>query len=113
MTSDQRRAPRFETDLPVQLSGSDGDALGNLRNLSVSGAAIEFDPTLGKPKILFEIGDSVGLRVDPQADAGPETHGIVVRRDADGIAVKFNQVEDEMMAGILPTIRRAAKRDVT
>jgi hypothetical protein len=111
MTSDpanpnQRRNPRYDTDLPVQLLGGDGDVAGNLRNVSLSGAAIEFEPALGKPQVMFEIGESVDL----QTEIRP-TRGIVVRQDAGGIAIKFEKPEEDLLAEILSTVRRVIEQN--
>ena len=105
MTSDQRRDPRYETDLPVQLKGSDGGVAGNLHNVSAGGAAIEFDPALGKPQIAFEIGESVDLHTDIKS-----ARGVVVRQDAGGIAIKFEKREEELLAEILSTVRRVIEQ---
>lgn len=105
-TSDQRRAARYDTDLAVQLQGSAGDVAGSLRNVSVSGAAIEFEPALGKIPVMFEIGASVDL----QTEIKP-TRGVVVRQDVGGIAIKFEQPEEELLAEILSTVRRVIERN--
>jgi hypothetical protein len=105
-TSNKRRDPRFDADLPVQLLGRESDVAGNLRNVSVSGAAIEFDPARGESQAMFEIGDSIELRTD----AGPDARGVVVRRDENGIAVKFDKPEEDLMAEILATVRRVIEQ---
>ncbi len=105
-TSNQRRDTRYDTDLPVQLLGSDGDVAGSLRNVSLSGAAIEFLPSLGKADVVFEIGESVDL----QTEIKP-TRGVVVRQDASGIAIKFEQPEEALLAEILSTVRRVIERN--
>jgi len=109
-SADQRRAPRFDTDLPVQVAGSEGDAQGsvpgNLRNVSASGAAIEFDPALGKSQVMFEIGDSIELHTDIKP-----TRGVVVRQDAGGIAIKFDQPEEALLAQIIDTVQKLIDRD--
>jgi len=106
MSSEQRRDSRYDTDLPVHVLGSEGDVAGSLRNVSASGAAIEFEPALGKPQVMFEIGDSVDL----QTDIKP-TRGIVVRQDASSIAIKFEQPEEELLAEILSTVRRVIEQN--
>ena len=111
MTADQRRDPRYDADLPVQLQGSDGDVAGNLRNVSVSGAAIEFEPLLGKPTVLFEIGDSIDLHADLGQESKVATRGVVVRSDDTGIAVRFDKPEEELMAEILSAVRRVIEQN--
>jgi hypothetical protein len=110
-TSNQRRDPRYDADLPVQLLGGDGDVAGNLRNVSVSGAAIEFDPSLGKPTVMFEIGDSVDLQADVGQASNVATRGVVVRSDENGIAVKFDKPEEDLMAEILSAVRRVIEQN--
>ena len=110
MSSDQRRDQRFDADLPVQLLGGDKNIAGNLRNFSISGAAIEFEPDLGKSQVTFEIGDSVDLQTDrgskAQTEAKTAARGIVVRQDANGISIKFEKPEDALMSEILSTVKR-------
>jgi hypothetical protein len=105
--SDLRRNPRFDADLPVQLLGSDGDVAGNLRNVSLSGAAVEFEPMLGKSAVVFEIGDSVNL----QTNLASAARGVVVRSDENGIAVKFDKPEEDLMAEILSAVRRVIEQN--
>lgn len=103
---DHRRDPRYDSDIAVQIEGEDGKVAGNLRNVSRSGAAIEFEPTLGKPQVMFEIGDSVDL----QTDIKP-TRGVVVRQDANGIAIKFEKPEEDLLAEIVSAVRKMVERD--
>jgi hypothetical protein len=105
MTIDQRRDPRFDTDVPVQLQGEAGDIAGSLRNVSLTGAAIEFDPALGRSQVQFEIGSNVDL----QTEIKP-ARGVVVRQDSGGIAIRFEQPEEELLAEILTTVRRVIEK---
>lgn len=98
---DHRRDPRFVADLTVQVQGDDGNVAGNLRNVSRSGAAIEFEPMLGKPQVVFEIGESV----DVQTDIRP-TRGVIVRQDANGIAIKFDKPEEDLLEEIVSAVRK-------
>ena len=110
-TPNQRRDPRFDADLPVQLQGADGNVAGNLRNASVSGAAVEFEPMLGKAHVVFEIGDSVDLEAAISQDSKIATRGIVVRHDENGIAIKFDKPEEELLGEIVSAVRRAIGQD--
>ena len=113
MTSLHKRDPRVQTALPVQLRiGASTSAIdAEVRNLSRSGAAIEFSPTLGKPDVQFEIGDSVDLETDAASPSAEPKRGIVVRRDANGIAIKFDKPEEELLSQIVETVQRLIGSD--
>lgn len=107
MSTDHRRDPRFDADLPVQVQGEDGVQPGSLRNVSLSGAAVEFAPSLGKPAVSFDIGDPVAIRPD-----GRDTvRGVIVRHDAEGIAIKFDAPEESLLAEIVSAVRQVLERN--
>ncbi len=107
MSNDQRRDPRYDADFPVQIQGEDANLPGSLRNVSLSGAAVEFAPSLGKPGVSFDIGDPVAIQ--PQ---GRDTvRGVIVRHDAEGIAIKFDTPEEGLLAEIVSAVRQVLERN--
>ena len=77
----------------------------------MSGAAVEFEPMLGKTNVVFEIGDSVGLQADVGQDSKVATRGIVVRQDENGIAIRFEQPEEELLSEIVSAVRRVIEQN--
>lgn len=106
MSTDQRRDTRYDANLPVEIQGGDANLAGQLRNVSVSGAAVEFAPSLGKPVVSFDIGDAVAMQ-PPGADP---VRGIIVRHDPDGIAIKFDAPEEGLLAEIVNAVQQVLDR---
>ena len=107
MSSDnQRRHPRVDTDVPVVVEWADGAEQGSIRNLSAGGAAIEFEPALGKTPVTFDFGDPV--EVQPR---GAQTvRGTVVRSYEGGLAMRFEREEENLVESISAIAREAGDR---
>ena len=96
MSSDQRRHPRVPTDVPVVVKKGEGEHGGRLRDVSAGGAAIEFDPELGKSDVAFDIGEAIEMRPN-----GTDTvHGTVVRSYNEGVAMQFNELDEDLLERI-------------
>jgi ubiquinone/menaquinone biosynthesis C-methylase UbiE len=81
-TTDARALPRLPVRLAVSASGSSAP-LGRTRDISLQGVYLE----TAQP---FEVGTVVPLRVDLDGDGHPvELRAEVVRRDADGMGLRF------------------------
>ena len=93
MGSDQRGHTRVDTNVPVLVHGGEGSQSGAIRNLSAGGAAIEFDPALGKSTVSFDLGDAV----DVQPQGVHPVRGRIVRSHAGGIAMQFDAVQDNLL----------------
>lgn len=105
-SENQRRHPRVDTDVPVVVEWADGSEPGSIRNLSASGAAIEFDPGLGQAPVAFDFGDPV--EVQPQ---GAETlRGTVVRSYDGGLAMRFERDEENLVENIASIAREMRDR---
>ena len=72
--SDRRRAPRFEADLPVNLSGRDVDAKARLKDISALGLCCQFPEPV--PEMTL-----VKIRMDLAKDEDFVAEGAVVRCD--------------------------------
>ena len=93
MSSDQRRHPRVPSDVPVVVKKGEGQQSGRLRDVSAGGAAIEFDPELGKSDVSFDIGEAIEMRPN-----GTDTvQGTVVRSYNEGVAMQFNELEEDLL----------------
>ena len=92
--------------MPVVVEWADGAEQGSIRNLSAGGAAIEFEPALGKPPITFDFGDPV--EVQPQ---GAEVlHGTVVRSYDGGLAMRFDRDEESLLDNVAAIARETKDR---
>jgi hypothetical protein len=90
----------------VVVEWADGTEQGNIRNLSAGGAAIEFEPALGKPPVAFDFGDPV--QVQPQ---GAEVlRGSVVRSYDGGLAMRFERDEESLVESIAAIARDTQDR---
>jgi hypothetical protein len=106
VSDNQRRHPRFDVDTPAVVQGSDQAQAGNIRNLSASGAAIEFDLTLGKPSAAFDLGDAVEM----QPKGSKSVTGVVVRSYDGGIAMQFDENEEDLLQRIAAIAREMRDR---
>lgn len=106
MSTNQRRDTRYDANLPVEVQGSDANLTGQLRNLSVSGAAVEFASSLGKPMVSFDIGDAVAM----QPRGADPVRGVIVRHDSEGIAIKFDAPEEDLLAEIVNAVQQVLDR---
>ena len=106
MSDNQRQHPRFDTDAPVVVQGHDGAQAGSIRNLSAGGAAIEFDFALGKSSSAFDLGDAVQMR----PDGANSVKGVVVRSYDGGIAMRFDETEEDLLKQIAAIAREMGDR---
>ena len=101
MGSEQRQHPRIDADLPVFVQGGEETHAGNLRNVSATGAAIEFSAELGKSSAAFDIGDTVEMQ-----HPGPAAvRGTVVRSYAGGIAMHFEASDGDLLERVAAIAR--------
>ena len=71
-----------------------------ITNLSETGAALEFVPSLGKQNVIFEIGNSVSI----SSTETSEITGNVVRHYEGGLAMQFAIENDEVLGHIFEII---------
>lgn len=96
----------MDTDVPVLVEWADGAEQGSIRNLSVSGAAIEFEPALGKPPVAFDFGDPVQV----QPHGSDVLRGSVVRSYDGGLAMRFERDEENLVESIATIARETGER---
>jgi hypothetical protein len=106
MGVEQRQHPRYETDLAVEIRGDAGARGGNMRNLSATGAAIEFAPDLGYKPLALDIGAAVEMH----ADQASPLKGRVVRSYEGGIAMTFEDRADDMVENLARIARETGGR---
>ncbi len=99
MSGDEKRE-RLRIDLSKLAFAKDGDAAhgGLLKDISSTGASVEFVYPLGRVEHSFEGGDKIELDIDGMGTLAAE----IVRATDKEIAVKFLNIgEDEMIAKIM------------
>ncbi len=106
MGIEQRQHPRYDTDLPVEIRGDTGAQGGSMRNVSATGAAIEFAPDLGYQPLALDVGSPVEMHAE---DASP-LKGRVVRSYDGGIAMKFEEGAENLVESIARIAREIGHR---
>lgn len=96
MGIEQRQHPRYDTDVPVEIKAETGAQGGNMRNLSSTGAAIEFAPNLGYIPLSLDVGAAVEM----QSQDATAVKGRVVRSYQGGIAMKFEDGTDDLVESL-------------
>jgi hypothetical protein len=106
MSEENRRHPRVDVKVPVNVSSGENSLPGTITNLSDGGAALEFIPDLGRKDIAFEIGNSVEIDSD-QTDRVP---GSVVRSYDGGFAMKFEEDDPGLLEQITDIVNETKRR---
>jgi len=98
--SDEEKRDRLRVDLSKLAFAKDGDAAhgGLLKDISSSGASMEFVYPLGRVEHSFKVADNIQLNIDGLQTIKAE----IVRASDKRIAVKFTDIdEDEIIALIM------------
>jgi hypothetical protein len=106
MSEENRRHPRVDIKVPVNVSSGNNTLPGTITNLSDGGAALEFVPDLGRRDIAFEIGSSVEIDSEETAPLP----GSVVRSYDGGIAMKFEKDNPGLLEQIADIVNDYKKR---
>lgn len=91
MADDKRNYSRL--DLNKLAFAKDGERAhgGLLKDISTSGAFLEFEYPLGRVEHNFKSGDTVELILEDAT----ALHGTVVRTKENGVAIQFDPADDE------------------
>lgn len=98
--SDDEKRDRLRVDLTKLAFAKDGDAAhgGLLKDISSTGASMEFVYPLGRVEHSFKVADSIEMDIDGLRSIKAE----IVRATEKSIAVKFTDIdEDEIIALIM------------
>jgi len=101
MSINNRKQPRVDSDIPVNISDGETIFEGILRNLSNSGAAIELSNERGNGPVQFELGNAVEMN----SEIKDRISGRVVRHYDGGFAVKFDSDEGDLLARMARIVR--------
>jgi len=85
MTDNKRRHERKPVNEPASVKSGSDSIDGTLKDVSISGAAVEFDFAMRETNMPFDIGSNVEV----EADALKNQKGRVVRHYDKGFAVNF------------------------
>lgn len=94
MRSENRTSPRVSLSRLAFAKEGDKAHGGLLRDVSRSGAFIEFYYPMGRVEHSFEAGDMIELTLDD----GPTVTGKAVRIEPEGIAVAFDPIVEHIEA---------------
>lgn len=106
MSEENRRHPRVDVKVAVNVSSGESSLPGTITNLSDSSAALEFTSDLGRKDLAFEIGNSVEIDSE-QTDRVP---GSVVRSYDGGFAMKFEEEDPGLLEQFTDIVSEIMKR---
>ena len=86
MSEDKRRHERRPVSEPVSLKTDENEFEGILKDVSEGGASVEFDFSMGKSPVHFDIGNNLKV----SSESVDNRQGRVIRHYDKGFAVKFD-----------------------
>jgi hypothetical protein len=107
MSDNQRKFPRFDTDIKVVVVDEDNhEHVGSVTNVSAGGAVVQFDLGVEIDPAHMNIGGAVQLN----ANNSPKVPGRIIRVGDEGIAMQFNSASGDVFDWISKVVDEADKR---